>query len=136
MPPHLSLGARAHRSGFINHIDEEMMGLEQKEVAAATAEHDEEIAALTEIAALKDHPGYQVMRAAREKTIQHYRSGEFAKAASLDPEVNNAQFGQLVRLGILVADELQKELLTVESAADAVEADKAANREQRRQRGA
>lgn len=131
MPPHLQLGARAHRSSALEHFDEDMIGLDNRDVDDAERLNTEELEQLAEIALLVDHPGYQKMRAARLKTIENYRSGNYLKAALLDPEIDNAKLGELVRNGLLLADELEKELLTVESAHNAIEEDKAVKRARR-----
>lgn len=130
MPPHM--GLRANRNSAIEHFDDEMVAMEDKAQKDAQKERDDELATLAEVGSLMNHPGYMKMRDARVKTIQYYRSGQFAKAASVDPEISNAQFGELCRMGLLVADELEKELLTVESSANVVEEEKAAQRDRRK----
>lgn len=132
MPPHL--GLRANRSTATEHFDDDMIALAEREKEEIDAERQEELEAIAEIAALTDHPGYQKMRTARMTTIEHYRSGAFVEAAMVDPEITNEKLGELVRVGTLVAKELEKELLTVESAAQAVEEEKSVKR-QRRQTG-
>lgn len=132
--PGRPMGLSAHRSDYRQHFDDEMIALEQKEAQEAQAERDEEMAAIAEIADLRDHPGYQQMRKSRMKIVQDYRSGAVFKPALLDPEISDAKLGSLLRSTTFIADELEKELLTVESAWTVVEEEKAVVRE-RRKRG-
>jgi hypothetical protein len=121
----------AHRANYRPLFDEQMLGLSERELTDEERQRDEDLRTLATLGSVKEHPGYQMMRAARLKTIAHFRSGEYAKAAAVDAEVDDAKFGQLMRLGMLVADELEKELNTVEAAADAVEQEKARGRKAR-----
>lgn len=131
-------GTSAYRSGYKPLVlsEDEMVGIDPKEAEAQKKQEDEEMASLARVASLNDHPGYQMMRDARLKTIQHYRSGEFAKAALTDASIDDAHFGQLMRVGILVADELDKELKAVEEAAHAIEDEKARRNARQRQKRA
>lgn len=127
-------GTSAYRSTYKPLVlsEDEMVGMDPKEAEKQKKQEEDELTALSRIASLQDHPGYQMMREARVKTIAHYRSGEFAKAALTDASIDDAHFGQLMRVGILVADELDKELKAVEEAANAIE-DEKARRNARRQ---
>lgn len=130
-------GMSAHRSGYASLVMDEdmekMLGLSQTEQDTESEEQEEELAALSTIASLKDHPGYQKMRDVRLKTISHYRSGAFLKASLTDSSIDDTHFGQLARLGMLVADELEKELNTVEAADEAVQQEKAKRNARQRQ---
>jgi hypothetical protein len=127
-----SRGSFAHRAGSLQHFDDELLGLSQPELTAEEQEHDTEIAALAEIASLLNHPGYQKMRQARLDTIAHYRSGAFARELLTNGSITDAEFGAKMRVGLLVAEELEKELLTVEAADEAVEQEKTRKRNGRR----
>ena len=129
-------GTSAHRSGYTPLLmsEEEVSALDPKALEQKQHEEDEELSVLSKIASLTDHPGYQKMREARLKTIEHYRSGDFAKVALTDASIDDAHFGQLMRVGMLVADELDKELKTVEMAAQAVEDEKTRRNARRRQK--
>ena len=105
----------AHRANYRPLFDEQMLGLTERELSDEEKQRDEDLQALATLGSVKEHPGYQMIRETRLKSIAHFRSGEYAKAAAIDPEVDDAKFGQLMRLGMLVADELEKELNTVEA---------------------
>lgn len=125
---------QAIRSSFVNHFDDKMIGLDTPEVDDIDEERQREMDALAEIASLQNHPGYQKIRAAREKTIEHYASGSFLGDVLANSDITDERLGQMTRVGLLLAEELRKELKSVESAESQIEADKAEKRERRKQR--
>lgn len=83
-------------------------------------------------ASLKGHPGWELIKKDFEKAIANYRSGAALAAAALDPEIDDSELGKLTRTSLFVADELERKLLTVESAAIALEEDNAGRSKRRR----
>lgn len=121
-------GTQAYRAGYASLVmDEDMektLGLSHKERVSQQQEDTDQLAVLATVASLKDHPGYQQMRKARLATIDHYRSGAFARSLLTDGSITDAEFGAKMRVGLLVAEELDKELKTVESADEAIQQEK------------
>ena len=119
-------GTSAHRSGYtpLMMSEDDLAELNPKQAEDQAQQEAEELSVLAKIAALKDHPGYKQMRELRLKTINHYRSGEFAKALLTDGSITDEEFGKKMRVGMLVADELEKELNTVELADKVIEQEK------------
>lgn len=72
-------------------------------------------------ASLQGHPGWELIKKDFQQSIDDFRSGKALEAACLDPQISDSELGKLTRTSIFVASELQKKLLTVESAALALE---------------
>lgn len=66
-------------------------------------------------ASLADHPGWQLIKEDFMQTITTYRSGQAVKAA-IERGDSDDKVGKLTRTANAVADELEKIILTVETA--------------------
>ena len=95
--------------------DTEIIPLEQKEI------DDEQDHKNATYASLQGHPGWELIKKDFQQSIDDFRSGKALEAACLDPGISDSDLGKLTRTSIFVASELQKKLLTVESAALALE---------------
>lgn len=126
-------GSAAFRGDFRTHVDDEALAMQEADYKERQQSANAELRELATLASLNDHPGWQMIRGRLEQVIQDYRSGEKLRGAMLDPTVTNDQLGELTRTTMLVADELDMALKTVDVAVDAMEQEKDLIREQRPQ---
>jgi magnesium-transporting ATPase (P-type) len=96
----------AIRSTSLMHVDEDVKTQYQQEISEAEKLEDAEYAKLREIAELDNHPGWQIIRKQFLQRIDEYRSGRSFTEAILAGEINNAELGELTRIGYHVANEL------------------------------
>jgi hypothetical protein len=73
-------------------------------------------------ASLSGHPGWELIKTNFNDTISRYRSGQTIKGA-IQKGLSNEKVGELTRTSNAVADELEAIVLTVETAAAALEED-------------
>ena len=71
-------------------------------------------------ASLNGHPGWELIKKNFNETIARYRSGQTIKTA-IGAGKTNSEVGELTRTSNAVADELEAIVLTVETAAAALE---------------
>lgn len=109
--------ATALRSGTFLHVDEQLQTAAAEAATEVKKEEDAEAIELRKIAALADHPGWQVVRKVFEERIAEYRSGRILAEALADPKLGNAEIGSMTRVMNLVAGELTTLINKVELAA-------------------
>lgn len=131
-------GTQAHRMDFRTHVDDELMKIRTEEMETQTGEeqaNDEAMAQLSEIAALKDHPGWVRVKDILKDKIKDYRDGKPLEEMVGQGDLSNEQFGALMRGCLMVARELEAIQAVVETAAEAVETEKTRKRTERQQNG-
>lgn len=125
-------GRQALRSSMVVHVDDELA-----EAPPTTAEQPEQEITEQEdrknevYASLAENPGWKLIKAEFEDTIAAYRSGRTIMEA-ISKGISNEKVGELTRTSNAVADELQKIILTVETAVEQVEEKKNGRRPKRR----
>lgn len=120
-------GKSAIRSNMMTRIDEEMAEepvLEPEQEAIAAEERLNEV-----YASLASNPGWKLIKAEFEETIAAYRSGRVLKEAVA--KLTLEELGRKTVTCNAVADELEKIILTVETAVAQVEEKKARGRAKR-----
>lgn len=112
-------GKRAFRSGYQVALPPEDLDEKPTEQVEIDSEQDKDNA---KYASLNGHPGWELIKKNFNETIARYRSGQVLKAgvASMSLE----ELGRKTITTNAVADELEQIVLTVESAAQALEEEK------------
>ena len=110
---------QAFRSGSQLSIPPEDLDQTTPEVDEIKSEQDRENATF---ASLNGHPGWELIKQNFTATIARYRSGATIQEA-ISKGLTNEQVGELTRTSNAVADELEAIVLTVETAAAALEED-------------
>lgn len=125
----------AQRMDFRTHIDDTLLSMKTDELDEQNGDTEvdaEAMQKLNEIAALKDHPGWNRITELLEQKIKDYRAGTPLEDLINNADMSDQRFGQLMRSCIMVAKELESVLGFVNVAAAAVEDEKTRKREERK----
>ena len=115
---------QAFRSGSQLSMPPEELAEATPEVDEIKSEQDRENATY---ASLNGHPGWELIKKNFNETVARYRSGLVLKEA-ISQGKTNSEVGELTRTSNAVADELEAIVLTVETAAAALEEEKSNGR--------